>query len=175
MERRLKKTVRSWLNAEDAGDANRAEAALRAVFLRLPTYLPPADFVDRVLLRLGIRPESLAAHKGLTLQFKALLGLCYLLAALAVVWLPGLLGSLWTGLGPGKAIELGAGVLVSLTERLAEGIAVWGTLTGVARVVSSSVASPAVLAAIAAAGLIGVIAFRLLHGLLVSEKDAHYV
>ena len=141
MERRLKKTVRSWLKAEGAGDANRAEAALRAVFLRLPAFGPSADFVDRVLLRLGIRPESLAAQRGLTLQLKAVLGLCYLLAAVAVVWLPGLLGSLWSGLGPGKAIEFGAGALVGLTERLAEALAVLGTLSGVARVVSASARS----------------------------------
>lgn len=175
MERRLKKAVRSWLDAESARDANRAEAALRAVFLRLPVYAPPSDFVDRVLLRLGIRSEELTAHRGLTLQLKGVLGLCYVLAGLAVMWLPGFLGSLWSGLGPGKAIEVGAGVLVALTERLAEGIAVWGTLSGVARVVSTNVASPAVLSAVAAAALIGVIAFRLLHGLLVTEKDARYV
>ena len=170
MERRLKKTVRSWLEAEGTGDGNRAEAALRAVFLRLPSYRPSADFVDRVLLRLGIRPEGLASSRGLTLQFKLALGLCYVLAALALVWLPGILGGLWSGLGSGALLGLFNGVLVSLTKSWSQGMVVWETLTGLARAVSAGLASPTVFGAMALATLVSAVALRWLHELLVSDS-----
>jgi hypothetical protein len=172
VERRLKKSIESWLNAEGGGNAQRAEAALRAVFLRLPALTPPADFVDRVLVRLGIRPESLATHRGLTLQFKFVLGLCYVLAALAVIWLPGVLAELGSTFGSGLLISFLTGVLVSATKLLSQGVVVWETLTGLARAVSASLASPTVFAAMATTILVSAIALRLLHDLLVSDRNA---
>ncbi len=174
MYRSLEKAVNSWLNAERGGDPNRAEAALRRVFLRLPRYAPPPGLLAGVLARLGMSPVSLLTPPRLTLQWKAALGVCFALTALAAGTLPPVVAVLFTGLGPGAMVDVGAGVLVDLSARLAEGVAFWGALSGVARAVSVSLASPAMLAALAASALISAAALRLLHGLMLPERNARH-
>lgn len=174
MERTLKKAVSSWLKAESSDDPNRAEVALRRVFLRLPRYAPPATFLAGVLARLGMAPAALLAAPKLTLRWKAAIAASFALVALTGGVLPRMLGALWAGLGPGKLIDLVAGAVVSLSARLAEGVTVWSTLSGVARTVSESLASPSMMAAVATAALVSAVAFRLLHGLLISERNTRY-
>lgn len=175
MDRRLGKAIDSWLNAERANNASRAELALRRVFLRLPRYAPPPGFVADVLARLGLAPVRLLAPSRMTLRWKAAIGVSFALVALAGGILPRTLGALWAGLGPGKLIDFAAGALVGLSARLAEGMAVWGTLSGVARIVSESLASSSMMAAIAAAALLSAAALRLLHGLLITaERNTGY-
>lgn len=174
MHRRLEKAVISWLKAERGRDPNRAEAALRRVFLRLPLHAPPAGFVAGVLARLGMSPVGLLSPPRLTLRWKVALGVCFALVALTAGSLPRFVVALWTGLGPGKLIDLGAGALVDLGARLAEGIAVWSALSSAARAVSASLASPTMVAALAAAALISAAALRVLHELMLPERNARY-
>lgn len=77
-------------------------------------------------------------------------------------------------LPPGKVIDLGAGVLVNLSARIADGIAVWGAFSGVARAVSATLASPATVAALAAAALISAVALRALHTLMLPERNVRH-
>ncbi len=174
MYRSLENAVNSWLRAESGDDPNRAENALRRVFLHLPRYAPPAGLVEAVLERLGLPPAGLLSPPRWTLRWKAALGVSFALAALAIGVLPRFLAALWTGLGPGVAIDLGAGVLVGVSARLAEGIAVWGALSDVARAVSASLASPTTGAALAAAALISALALRLLHTLMLPERNVRH-
>lgn len=174
MERALKKTVVTWLNAEGEADPNRAETALRRVFLRLPRYAPPAGLLTAVLGRLGMEPRGLLSAPRLTPQWKALMAVAFALVAVLGGAMPRLLGALWIGLGPGRAIDLTAGFLVGLTARLAESVLVWGALSGAARIVFESVSSPQMMTAIAAAALVSAAALRLLHGLLLSERNSRY-
>lgn len=174
MYRSLEKAVNSWLKAESGGDPNRAEMALRRVFMRLPSHAPPPGLVEAVLRRLGLSPVGLLSPPELTLSWKAALGLCFTLAALAAGVFPRIVAALWTGLGPGKVIDLGAGLLVDLSARIAEGIAVWGALSGAARAVSASFASPAMVAALAASALVSAVALRLLHTLMLPERNGRH-
>ncbi len=175
MERTLKKAINNWLNAELGDDPYRAESALRRVFLRLPRYAPSADFVAGVLSSLGLASTGLLAVPRLTLRWKVAIVVCFVLVALAGSLLPGMVGALWAGLGPGKAIDLAAGLVVGLSARFAEGVVVWGALSGVARTVSESLTSPSMMAAIAAAALISATALRLLHGLMLPDRNPRYV
>ncbi len=174
MERALKKAVNTWLKAEAGADPDRAELALRRVFLRLPPVTPPAGFSAAVLARLGIAPQALFAPLRLAPQWKAVLAVSFALVAILGGAMPRLLGTLWIEVGPGRAVDLLAGALVSLTARLADGAAVWTALTGVARIVSESLYSPQMMTVVAAAALLSAIALRLLHGLLISERNPRY-
>lgn len=174
VERNLKKAINRWLKAEQRDDARGAETALRRVFLRLPLHAPPAGFVAAVLARLGMSPARLLAPPRMTLRWKVAIAACFGLVALAGGLLPSTLGALWAGLGPSKLIDLGAGLLVGLSARMAEGLLVWGTLSGVAQTVSESLASPRIMAAIATAALVSALALRWLHGLLIPERNTRY-
>lgn len=172
MTRALEKAIKNWLEAERGGDPARAELALRRAFLRLPLHAPPPDFAATVLGHLGITVRAFAPR--LTLRWKVALGACFALTALAVAILPRFVADLWIGIGPSKLVELGAGLLVSLTSRLAIGITVWDALSSVARIVSISLASPQMMAAVGGAALLCAVALRWLHGLLISERNASY-
>lgn len=170
MDRRLKNAVETWLKAESGDDPNRAETALRRVFLRLPLPMPPADLLDHVLAALGFERRRLFASPF----WRVAAALCLTVAALVSMVLPGLVGSLWTGFGPGKAIDVGADLLVATSARVAEASAVWETLSGTARLVSPSLTSPTMMTLVVALALVSALALRLLHGLLISERNAHY-
>lgn len=171
---RLQMTVARWLAAESGADRRRAELALRQVFLRLPVPTPAPDFVDRVLWRLGLLPQPAPAAASFGFRWKAVLAVCWTLAALATTLMPQALGALWVGLRPGKLVDYSAGLVVMVSERLASGLAVWETLSGVVAVVVSRLSAPTLLAASLVAALISIAAFGVLHGLLSPQRSSHY-
>lgn len=170
MERKLRKAINTWLEAERGADPNRAESALRQVFLRLPLHSPPVDFVDQVLLRLGIRPAELSTPFAWRLRWRFAAGLCLGFLAIGATALPRLVAFLWSAFGPGQAVDWGASLLVGLSARLAHGLVLWDALSTVAQTVSSSLFSPTILAALAASVLLGAGALRLLHLLVITER-----
>ena len=94
--------------------------------------------------------------------------------AVAVVYLPSLLAAVWLGIRAGDPLELAAAVLLGTTQRLVEGISFWRVLTNVVDLIAAGLSAPVGLAFLAGACALSAAAFRLLQGLLVSERSAGY-
>lgn len=169
--RTLQRSFDRWLGDELAGRDARAERGLRRVFARLPMPAPSAEFADRVLARCGLTP----APKDLAgLRVRAAVVLASAGTLVAVLYLPSLLNALWLGIQAWNPLELAAAVMLSATQRLAEGVSFWRVLTNVVALIADALSSPAALATLAAACALSAAAIRLLQGLLVSERSAGY-
>lgn len=176
MSRKLRSAVRKWLESERSGREEDADKALFQVFARLPEAPLPAGFADRVLARAGVAP--LPQRARLTFPAWALRGLvlvCLLLAGMSALLLPTLLPALAGLFHPRLVLEVGLEALVGLLQRLGAGLAYWRAMSQVGGVFSSLVTTPPLFTALVTGILLSIGAFRLLHGLMVSERSIRYV
>ena len=172
MSRRLHQTVGRWLREERRGAAAAADAALRRVFRALPAPAPSAGFVERVMVGAGLAPARPAPA---ALGWRIVISASLVLAAGAAAAAPGLALRLLRSVSPGALIRLGAEGVVETCQRLAEGLAVWQTLTSIGETLSQVLTAPPILAALLAATLLSAGGFRLLHGLLAVDRRAEDV
>ncbi len=171
MSRRLQRAFRSWMRLEMRGREERAEKALRRVFLSLPELPLPAGLAERILARAGI-PPAVAAVPSLGLRLAVALGL--LLLGLSFVLLPGTLATVAGLLAAVSWTEVALAGLVGLVQRVGEGLAVWRALSDVGGILAEALYSPKVLAVLTCSALLSAAAFRMLYGLMMQERRSRY-
>lgn len=176
MRQYLHLAVSEWLRHENEDRDWQAEESLRGVFAHLPEEPLPAGFAERILARAGLAPIAAPAQPWAAVwTLRATLSLSLALGALFLMLLPGYLPSLLGIVHPGRVAEIGVTALVGFIERLSFGLVFWRILSDVGAVLASAVSSPAFMAAAALSIVLSVSAFRLLHGLVVSERSSYYV
>ncbi len=176
MNRDLHRAARRWLREERGGGEGRADRALREVFVHLPLPRLPAGFSERVLEACGLGVAPAATGRRVTVwSLRALLSLCLALGALSVWLLPTLFPSLLGLAHPGRLLELGLDLLVSLCQRLGVGLVVWRVLSEIGGLLASALASPRYLLVLMTSALLSFGALRILHGLILSERSSHHV
>jgi hypothetical protein len=172
----LKKAVQDWLEREQVGSDQESEQALRQVMSRLPEAPIPVGFAERVLVSAGIAPEP--GRTGLLDPAWALrftLAISLLLSGLAAVLVPSLLQPTLGLLQPARMIGVILGGLVAFFQRLGSGLAYWRDVSEAGAVLSSVFSSPIFLGVMAVSVILSLVAFRLLQGLIDSERSARYV
>jgi len=176
VQRRLKKAVQNWLEQERDGSEQASEQALRQVMSRLPGAPIPVGFAERVLVSAGIAPDP--GRTGLLDPAWALrftLAVSLLLSGLAAVLVPSLLQPTLGLLQPARLVGVVVGGLMAFVQRLGAGLAYWRDISEAGAVLSSVFSTPTFLGVMAASVLLSLVAFRLLQGLIDSERSARYV
>lgn len=176
MQRRLKKAVRDWLELEISGSDRESEEALRQAMSRLPVAPVPVGFAERVLVEAGIAPEP--GRTGLmdpAWALRCALAVSLVLSGLAAVLVPSLLQPALGLLQPARLVGAILGGLMAFLQRLGAGLAYWRDLSEAGAVLSSVFSSPTFLSVMAVGVLLSLVAFRLLQGLIDSERSARYV
>jgi len=171
---RLHTAIQRWLRAERSGAEARAEKALSRVFERLPLEGPSAAFVGRVLASAGFAIPGPRARDLTGLRWRTLAAACWILAACAATFVPSIAQAVWVGLEAGTWLDLGMAAFLGLVSGLVQGVALIGTLIGTLRTVGGAFASPTVLAMIATSAFLSLLAFRVLQGLMVSQRSTHH-
>ena len=105
---------------------------------------------------------------------RAAVGLAVIGTAVAVLYLPSLLAALWVGIRASSPLELASAVFLGATQRLVEGVSIWRALTNVVELIASALSAPGALAVLGGACVLSAAAFKLLQGLLVSERSTGY-
>jgi hypothetical protein len=154
----LDDAIRDWLEAEDSGAGDRAEAALTGALAGLGRRGPHEGFAERVLLAAAIREPARSPWWAVVVRVA--LAACLLAAGLALANLP-----VWIAAGLAVARALGLSVVVPVLDWLgramAAALASWALVENVASALRATLANSAVvmlLAAnllVAAASLIG--------------------
>ena len=167
---RFHRALRRWLRLEAAGD-RRAEAALRSVFAQLPREQPSPALLGRVLAGAGFAraPRDLRG-----LRWRALIAVSGALAATALGFLPTVVAGAGALARTGKPVELAVAGLAAAIERIGESLFLFDAVARVGSIVGSALASPAVLVILALCAAVSLVAFRLLEGLLVSDRSVYY-
>lgn len=158
-----------WLGHELAGREAAGERALSRVFARLPRPLPSGGFAERVLLAAGL--PSARARDLAGLEVRALVALACALSAISIFYLPSVFAALAATVRARGVVDLVAGLLVELSQRMAASLAFWEALRRVGGVLAEIAATPAVMASLTLAVLVSVGAFRVLHELMVPERS----
>ena len=175
MTETLKNAIRRWLRHEAAGREQAAEQSLSGVFSRLPMPMPSAAFVSRVLAEAGWAPRAPLFHDLTSQRLRALVTAAGALVVVALLFVPSVLSAVWLVASSLDPLQLGADLLASGVARVAESVAVWEALAGVAGAVGGALSSPRLLAILVAAALISLTAFGVLQSLLLSNRSAYHV
>lgn len=166
MSRRLQQAVNRWLRAErDAVDDS--ESGLRSVFQALPAPRLPAGFADRVMLGAGLTMPQRATTP---LLWRIALGIAFALSAAAAATAPRIALGVMNRITPGDLLRLVAGTVVETCQRLAEGLAIWQTLSSIGETLAAVLSTPSILTALLAAMLLSAGGLRMLHGLLAVDR-----
>lgn len=176
MQPRLKKAVQDWLEREKTGTDPESEQALLQVMTRLPAAPVPFGFAERVLAAAGIGQEPrYAGIQDPAWAVRLTLAVSLLLSGLAAVLVPSLLQPALGLVKPSHVLGAIVGGLVALIERLGAGLSYWRDLSEAGAVLASVFSSPTFLGAMAVSVFLSLVAFRLLHGLIGSERSSRYV
>lgn len=175
MGRTLHKSVRQWLHEERLDRLDSAEQGLRRVFAQLPLPGPAPGFADRVLARAGLAPEPLLFGSISTAwAWRLAIALCLVLVTVTVLLTPGIVYVVFGSLKGDSLAQIGTAALVGFLQRFGEGLAVWQTFSGAGRILASTLNTPSVYAALIFGSLFSIGAFRLLHGLMISDRGTSY-
>ena len=155
-----------WLNAE-RDDAEGTERALRRVFAALPAPPLPAGFADRVMAGVGLVAPPRAATP---MVWRLALAAALATAAMAVATVPPVAYGLLSRITTGDVLRLAANTVVEACQRLAEGLAVWQTVSSIGETFTEVLSAPPILIALLAATLLSAGGFRMLHGLLAIDR-----
>ena len=175
MGRKLHKSVRHWLQEERLDRLDGAELGLRQVFAQLPLAGPAPGFADRVLARVGLVPEPLLFGSISTAwALRLAIALCLVLVTITVLVTPGIVYVVFGSLKGDSLTQIGTAALVGFLQRFGEGLAVWQAFSGAGRILASTLNTPSVYAALIFGSLFSIGAFRLLHGLMISDRGTSY-
>lgn len=166
MNRRLHHAVNRWLRSERDED-EASDRALRRVFQALPAPPLPAAFTERVMFGAGFAaPRRVAAPLAWRIALVVALGV----AAVATAAAPKVVFGLLRRISPGDVLRFAAGAVVETCQRLAEGLAVWQTISSIGETFSEVLSTPPILTALLLATLLSAGGFRMLHGLLAIDR-----
>ena len=180
MSRKLKKLTQSWLEVErratvDAAagsDAAAAEIALARVFRALPMPMPSSALAARTLARLGlvtrVTPKPHWAYRWAVSTALALSGLT------TVLYAPALLSSLNLRLAGNWIVDVGAGFLIVVFNRLVVGYTLWDVMARAGSTAAEVMATPQNLGLMFATVLFGLATFRVLAGLVALEGSSYH-
>lgn len=166
--------LRAWLDAETGAGADdpAADAALTALFARLPDEAPSAGFAAATLARFraesaALAPAPVPAPAAAARRAAALLALLSAatlgLSAGAVTLLP--------RLAVGGAVATFNAFLAAAWEWIAGGIALWGEAAEWSDLLARLVAVPQVGWTLTGAALAALLAFSLLRRILLHDLD----
>jgi hypothetical protein len=170
--RRLEKAVRYWLRSEERGSEREAEQAFLRVFELLPIPEPGTMWMERTLTRIGLVPRPVNAASW---AYKTAVGLSLALASLAMALVPSALTTIARTVSLASLVDWGAGLIVIVIQRLAQGVTIWGILARVGEGVAAAMASPTALASLLLALIVSFGAIRALSGLLALERRPRHV
>lgn len=175
MGRKLHKSVRHWLHEERHDRPDSAELGLRRVFAQLPLPGPAPGFADRVLARVGLAPEPrLLGTLSTAWAWRLAIALCLVLVTVTVLLTPGIVYVVFGSLKGDSLAQIGTTALVGFLQRFGEGLAVWQAFSGAGRILASTLNTPFVYAALIVGSLFSIGAFRVLHGLMISDRGTNY-
>ncbi len=172
-----------WLAYESKGQERQAEAALRRVFRMAPQPEPSKDLSARILRRLGVsglapvQPLAAAAARssgtrggfggfGARLAAGLVLASSGLAVALAAALLRADTAGIWL-------VDLGAGALAAMSQRLATVLTLADVVSRVAAVATEAIATPGLLGVVLAALFCGLASFRYASGPMVDRSTYH--
>lgn len=166
-----------WLAAEAEGLDAEAEAALFELFEALPSWAPPAGFADRVLAGVGI--VGMAPARDLFASRWARLAVAASLVAmsLAALWLPSLLVALKALVAPftvGGLIQAASLAVADAARWAVSAVELGDRAFRLGDALSKSLATPPVVAAMAACLAVSTLAFRFLLDLISRERSFHH-
>ena len=164
-----------WLSAERADHTDEAEAALMALLATLPPLHPSAGFADRVMLRAGLAPASVAATAGRSLLasfwVRGLLTLCLLAIGVSALWLPQTLRAFAGLVSVGDLVRLWTGSVVGACRWLGSALGVWEFLLTVGRALATPLETPTMALAMVSCLLVSMVAFRFLRNLITPDRS----
>lgn len=163
-----------WLNAEQDGHAEEADAALAALFTALPPLQPPAGFADRVMLRALAEAPARRSFFA-SLWVRAALILCLLSVGVSVLWLPQTLRAFAGLLSVGGLVRIWTSSVVTACRWLGSALGLWDFLLTVGRALATPLETPAVALALVSCLLVSMLAFRFLRGLITRDRSWTYV
>ena len=166
-QQRFHLVLRRWLS-EESSEFGSAPESLAEVFQQLPPVAPSAEFSGRVLRRLGLATAGESKARYWIFRLAAALSM---LMGGGAVWLAVQSSSTWAPLaGGGRIINWSTAALIGLSERAADGLAVWNVLTRVAETLAWMATSPQFFAALAICTAASYGALRALVSLLTVER-----
>lgn len=165
-----------WLAAEGGGDDAAAEAALAAVFQRLPAPAPRAGFAQRVLVAAGkASPVAAAPPRAVRWAVAAMLAVVGSVLVLLPIWFGKLLESLgYSRFGLAEAMESLAEAVSSASHWLAEALTAVHKASVLTDSLSMVLDTPQAAAAAVAGVAVASLALRLLAQLLARERKVRY-
>jgi hypothetical protein len=169
-----------WLAADSEGLDAEAEAALLELFEALPPLAPPAGFADRVLARAwpaGMPAAAPARDLFASLWARLAVAASLVAMSLAVLWLPPLLVALKALLGRftlGGLIQAASLAVADAARWAVSAIELWDWAFRLGDALSSSLATPPVVAAMVACLAVSTLAFRFLLDLISRERSFNH-
>jgi hypothetical protein len=170
--RKLEEAVRDWLRSEERGSEREAEQAFLRVFALLPVPEPSTIWMERTLTRIGLAPRPVTAASW---AYRIAVGLSLALASFALALVPSALATIARTVSLASLVDWGAGLIVIVIQRLAQGITIWGVLARVGEGVAAAMASPPALASLLLALIVSFGVIRALSGLLALERRPSHV
>lgn len=171
MTKKLGKATTRWLRAERRNRDADAERALRGVFRSLPVPVPSRALLERTLAELGMSPVAARPHW----VFRWAVSLALVLAGLATaIYGPVLFRAFSVGGTIDWFVDLGAGLLTSLSRLLAAAVALWDVIVRIGEAAGDVVATPQVLGVMLLTVLFGLATLRLLTGIVVVERSRYH-
>lgn len=166
-----------WLALEGAGRDREAEAALGALFERLPELGPSAGFADRVMRAIAAPPALAAAAPaaGRSWLPRGLLAACLALVALAAPVLPALLAPIAGRVSLGGMVQGVADAVAALARWMAGAAAVWDGLARIAGWAAAVAGAPQAVAALLVMLAVAALALRRLSDLIAHERSWSHV
>lgn len=171
---------RAWLDAEAGDNAAAAEAALGALFAALPLEAPGADFAAGVLARLELAGATAAALPALPARRP----IHSAAERLAAAWLAAMslgtlvLASLTVTVLPRVGLTDGLRAMSRLVAEtwqwIGAGLLLWERMAEAGRLVAKIIQVPEIAALMLLSLLTAAAAFRLLHDILVPDRNQNY-
>jgi len=177
-----RKELARWRAAEAVGREAEAEAALAALFVRLPRLAPSAGFAARVAAAAAAGSVTPAAARRRRWQLAAAAGLALvagtlgtLLAGVAGPLARPLAGSLAGRLSVAALIDGLASALTAFAAWLSGAAGAWGLLADVGGALATAAGTGPGTAAVLAVLAVSALALRLLSDLIATERSWSHV
>lgn len=177
MSRKLEKATSRWLGLEREGTEDAAETALAGVFRALPLRAPSRALIRRTLAELGELgvAQSRATDSPPHWVFRWAVSLALVVSGLAtVIYLPVLWRAFSLQSGVNWFVDLGAGLLTTMSRLLATVVTLWDVVSRAGGAAAEMVATPQVLGGMFLTVLFALATLRLLTGIVAVERSRYH-
>lgn len=179
MSRKLEKATSRWLGLEREGAEDAAETALAGVFRALPLPAPSRALIGRTLAELADIAELGVAPSRATDSphwvFRWAVSLALIVSGLATaVYLPVLWRAFSLQSGVNWFVDLGAGLLTTMSRLLATVVTLWDVVSRAGATAAEMVATPQVLGGMFLTVLFALATLRLLTGIVAVERSRYH-